>query len=242
MGLTNPGRALGRSFLLLISQKLSTLSGIPPFSTNSFRLASLLALLVGLNLSFLIGALVWFIKITKGAALAHLNSLLLMIWYSGQTALFLLLSAKAALAFLPTAFSVAQRPLFPFPQAQNAQVFPLKPAPFCTLVAGLGRTNKSATSHLFSSYLTLVLSSPLCLLLHLSFYLNLSSRSGKYCLLSPPVLSGYNGSPDTHFSRETMGLMSWPDGERYLRPLQSLSSYLLYPLFSFLGLEVYCLI
>ena len=65
MGLTNPGRALGRSCLLLISRKLSTLSGIPPFSTNSFRLASLLALLVELNLSFLIGALVWFIKITK---------------------------------------------------------------------------------------------------------------------------------------------------------------------------------
>ena len=34
MGLTNPGRALGRSSLLSISLKLSTLSGIPPFSTN----------------------------------------------------------------------------------------------------------------------------------------------------------------------------------------------------------------
>ena len=65
MGLTNPGRALGRSLVLLISQKLLTLSGIPPFSINSFRLASLLALLVGLNLSFLIGALVWSFKITK---------------------------------------------------------------------------------------------------------------------------------------------------------------------------------
>ena len=65
MGLTNPGRALGRSCLLSISLKLLTLSGIPPFSTNSFRLASLLALLVGLNLFFLIGALVWSIKITN---------------------------------------------------------------------------------------------------------------------------------------------------------------------------------
>ena len=65
MGLTNPGRALGRSCLLSISLKLLTLSGIPPFSTTLFRLASLLALLVGLNLSFLICALVWFIKITK---------------------------------------------------------------------------------------------------------------------------------------------------------------------------------
>ena len=34
MGLTNPGRALGRSCLLSISLKLLTLSGIPPFSTN----------------------------------------------------------------------------------------------------------------------------------------------------------------------------------------------------------------
>ena len=65
MGLTNPGRALGRSCLLSISLKLLTLSGTPPFSTNLFRLASLLALLVGLNLSFLTGALVWFFKITK---------------------------------------------------------------------------------------------------------------------------------------------------------------------------------
>ena len=37
MGLTNPGRALGRSSPLLISQKLLTLSGIPPFPINSFR-------------------------------------------------------------------------------------------------------------------------------------------------------------------------------------------------------------
>ena len=65
MGLTNPGRALGRSSLPSISPKLLTLSGIPPFSTNSFRLASLLALLVGLDLFFLIGALVWFIKVIK---------------------------------------------------------------------------------------------------------------------------------------------------------------------------------
>ena len=65
MGLTNPGQVLGQFSLLSISPKFLTLSGIPPFSINSFRLASFLALLVGLNLFFLIGALVWFIKITK---------------------------------------------------------------------------------------------------------------------------------------------------------------------------------
>ena len=74
-----------------------------------------------------------------------------MIWYSGQTALFLILLARAAPAFLPTALFVALRPLFPFQQAQYAQVFPLKPAPFCMLFAGLGSTNKSAIFLLFLS-------------------------------------------------------------------------------------------
>ena len=68
MGLTNPGLDLRRFLLLSASRKLSTLSGIPPISTNSFWLASLFALLVGLNLSFLIGALAWFFKITRVAS------------------------------------------------------------------------------------------------------------------------------------------------------------------------------
>ena len=72
-----------------------------------------------------------------------------MNWYSGQTALFLL--AKAAPAYLPTALCVALRLLFHFRQAQYVQVFPLKPAPFCTLLAGLGSTNKSAISLLLLS-------------------------------------------------------------------------------------------
>ena len=58
-----------------------------------------------------------------------------MIWCFGLTALFLFLLARAAPAYLPTALSVALRPLFPF-----------RPAPFCTLFAGLGTTNKSASS------------------------------------------------------------------------------------------------
>ena len=57
-----------RFSLLSISLKLLIQSGIPPFSTKVFRLASLLALLVGLNLSFLICALLWFFKITKVVA------------------------------------------------------------------------------------------------------------------------------------------------------------------------------
>ena len=157
----------------------------------------------------------------EGAALAHLDSLPLMIWYSGHTALFLFLLARAAPAFLPTALSVALRPLIPFRQAQYVSVFPLKPAPFCTLLAGLGNTKKSAISLLFSSCLTLVLSSPPGPLFRLSSYLKLCGRSGRNCLFSPSVLSGYNGSLDTRFSRETTRLKSLPDGERCLRPPQS---------------------
>ena len=51
------------------------------------------------------------------------------IWYSELTALFLFRLARAAPAFLPSALSVALRPLFPFRQAQYIPVFPLKPAP-----------------------------------------------------------------------------------------------------------------
>ena len=180
----------------------------------------------------------------QGAALAHLDSLSPMIWYSRLGALFLFLLANAASAYLPTALSVALRTLFPFQQAQYVQVFPLKRTPFCPLSADLGSTNNSTISLLFTYYLTLVLSSPPCRLLHFSSYLKLCDRSGKNYLLSP-ALSDYNGSPNTRFSRSTTRLMSWPDGERYraLRyPLWSLSFYLSYPLLSFLGLEAYGLI
>ena len=128
---------------------------------------------------------------------------------------------------------------------QYVQVFRLKPEPFCTLFADLGRTSMSATSLVISYCLTLVLSSPPCPLLHLSSYPKLCGRSGRNCLLSPSVLSSYNWSPDTHFSRGITRLMTWPDGERYLRPPQpfvvtlfSLES----PLLSYHGLEAYCFI
>ena len=110
--------------------------------------------------------------------------------------------------------------------------FLLKPAPFCEFFACLGSTNKFATSHLFSSYLTLVLFSLPFPLLHVSSYLKLCGRSGRNCLLFPPVVSGYNGSSDTCFSRGTTLLMSWPDGKRYLRSLESLVVSLLLSLVS----------
>ena len=121
----------------------------------------------------------------------------LMTWYSGLTALFPFLSAKVALAYLPTALSVAPRPLFPFQQAQYVQIFLLKPVPFCTLFAGFGSMNKSAISFLLSGSRSVL--ATLCVL-RLSFYLKLSGRSSRNCLLCP-VLLDYNWSPDTSFSR-----------------------------------------
>ena len=76
----------------------------------------------------------------------------LTIWYFKQIALFVFLLARAALAYLPTALSVALRPLFPFQWAQYAQAFLLKPAAFCVRFAGLGSTNKSVTFLLVSSF------------------------------------------------------------------------------------------
>ena len=150
----------------------------------------------------------------QGAALAHLDSLPphdLVLWTDSSVPFFFGKGGSGVLA--NCSLSLALRPLFPFRQAQYVQVFPLKPAPFCTLFAGLGNTIKSAIFLLYFFCLTLVLSSPPCPLLHLSCYLKLCGRSSRNCRFSPPALSGYNGSPDTRFSRGTTQLMSLPDGE-----------------------------
>ena len=116
----------------------------------------------------------------------------------GHRALFLFLLARAALAYLPTVPSEALSPLLIFRQAQCAQVFLLKSASFCKLFAGLRSFIKSVTSFLLSDSLSVT--TP-CFFLHLFFYFNFSGGYGRNCLLSPPTLSGYNGSPDTRFSR-----------------------------------------
>ena len=107
-------------------------------------LTSTLTALLHRSIRFFLFALLllFFTSLTSNAFLT--------IWYSGQTALFFFLLAKAVLSYLPTALSVALRPLFPSQQAQHSQVFPMKPAPSCKLFAGLGSTNKSVTSPLLS--------------------------------------------------------------------------------------------
>ena len=133
----------------------------------------------------------------QGVALAHLDSLPLMIWCFGQTALFLFLLARAAVAYLATALSVALRPLFPFRQAQYAQVFLLKPAPFCALFAGLGSPNKSAASLLSDSRSVLtILSSPPSFLLSQTLWQiwqELSSLSS--CSIRLRWVPGHSFSP-----------------------------------------------
>ena len=67
----------------------------------------------------------------------------------------------------------------------------------CKLFAGLGSTNKSAISLLFSSYLILALSLPVCPLLHLSLYLNLWQElfSLSSCSIRPQWVSGHSFLP-----------------------------------------------
>ena len=153
----------------------------------------------------------------QGAALTHLDSLLphdLVLWTDG--CVFFLL-AKAAPAYSPTALSVALRPLFPFQQAQHVQVFLLKPAPFCTLFAGLGSTNKPAISLLLlsdSRSVLATLSSPPSFLLSQTLWQELSSLSS--CSIRLQWVPGHSFLPWNDAA------VSWPDGERCLRPLQSL--------------------
>ena len=107
--------------------------------------------------------------------------------------------ARAVLAYVPTALSMALRVLFPFQQAQYVQVFPLKPAPFCTLFAGLGSTNKSEISLLLlfdSRSVLAILSSPPSFLLSQTLWQiwqELSSLS--FCSITLQWVPGHSFLP-----------------------------------------------
>ena len=133
--------------------------------------------------------------------------------------------AKRALAYLPTALSVALRPPFPFQQGQYAQVFPLKPAPFFKLFVSFSSTNKSAISLLLlsRSVLATLFSPP-------SFLLSFSLAGTVFSLIL--FYQAAMGTGTLVFFSATTRLLSWPDGERYLRPQQCLVVSLLLSLVS----------
>ena len=110
----------------------------------------------------------------QDAALALLNSLPLydlVLWTNGSVSSHFVKGGSGALANCSLSLSVALMLLSSFRQAQYVQIFPLKPVPFCKLFAGLGSTNKSATSLFLLSGSCSVLTtlcSPLFFLLSLS--------------------------------------------------------------------------
>ena len=143
----------------------------------------------------------------------------LVIWYFGLTALFLFLLERWlwCTCQLPSLWPRGYSLLFGRPSILLLPCWSLRHSARSLLVSAA----PTSLPLLFSSYLTLALSSPPYPLLHLSFYLNLSGRSGRNCLLSLSVSSGYNRSPDTRFCWGILWLMSWSDGKCYLRPQQS---------------------
>ena len=156
----------------------------------------------------------------QGAALAHLDSLPphdLALWTDGSVPFPFGKGGSGVLANCTLCGTEATLSFSAGPVCSSFS------AEACAILLALCWSRQHHKVCHFSSLLLLSDSrsaSPPCPLLHLSCYLKLCGRSGRNCLFSP-VLSGYNGSPDTRFSRGTTQLMSLPDGERCLRPPQS---------------------
>ena len=145
----------------------------------------------------------------KGAVLAHLDSIPpqdLVIWIDDFV---LFPFGKGGSGILANCLLCGTEAIFLFSASLDYSSLPV---PFCNLSAGLGSTNKTAISLLSDSH---------SVLFCLSIYHNLFGKLGRNCLLSPPLLAGYNGSTETRFYWGLMQLMSWPDGECYSSPLQS---------------------
>ena len=158
----------------------------------------------------------------QGAALAHLDSLLphdLVLWRDGSFPF-----GKGGSGVLANCSFCGTEPTLSFSAGPVCSSFS---AEACAILHALWWSRQHQQVCHFSSLL--LLSDSRSVLTTLFSYLKLCGRSGRKCLLSPSVLLDYNGSPDTSFSR---GTTSWPDGERYLRPPQSLVVSLLLPLVS----------
>ena len=134
---------------------------------------------------------------------------------------------KGGSAYLPTALSVAFRPLFLFQRAQYAQVSLLKPASFCKLFADFGSINKSVTS--------LPLSDSRSVLSSIFPFSSIFLADLTGTVLSLLLFYQATMDPRTLVSPGvTTRLTSWPDGEHYLLSLQSLVVSLLLSLVSIL--------
>ena len=134
----------------------------------------------------------------QGASLAHLDPLPphdLVLWSDGSVPSPL---GKGGSGVLANCFLCGTEATLSFSAGAVFSSFFAGACAILRVSAGPGSTNKSATSLLFSSYLTLVLSSPLCPLFRLSFYLKLCGRSGRNCLLYLYEILRHVGSLDFH--------------------------------------------
>ena len=161
----------------------------------------------------------------QGAALAHLNLLLphgLVLWTNGSVSLSF---GKGSFGVLASCFLCGTKATLSFSAGPVCSSFSAKA---CVILQALRWSWQHQQACHFSSLL--LLSDSRHPVLSSVFPFALNSLAGT--VFFSPVLSGYNESPDSCFSRETTRLISLPDGERYSCSLQCLVVSLLLSLVS----------
>ena len=209
-----------------------SLLALPPWNPPSLTVESLL--------SFPCSRFVPFLS-RQGAALTHLVSLSpydLVICTDGSVPLSFGVGGSGILANCSLCGTEATLSFSAGNFHQYAQVFPLKPAPFCKLFANLGGTNKTAAFLLSDSCSVLnTLSSPPSFLLPQSLWKEASSLS--YCAIKLQWVPGHSFLPGNDAVNELArrGALLVLSGV-----LCSLFLLISCIYISFLGLKAYCLI